>query len=337
MQFKNITANEDLELSTRLIIHEAENRGFSVEILDKANNFIRISNNDRSEYIMQATRTRSDSYISPLIMENKLVTKIILGEAGINTPSGSSYLSIQSLIEDFPKWKNRAFVIKPNSTNFGKSVFLFPSGAAEKDFALAAESAFKADKQVLVEQLFEGKEYRFLVIGNYVRAVLHRVPANVTGDGNKTIAELVNDKNKNPLRGKGYVTPLEKLELGDEEKMYLDAQGFDFTSVPAYGETIYLRENSNISTGGDSIDFTDNIDPSYKDIAVAAAKAVDASICGVDLIAKDITRHADTDNYTVIELNFNPALHIHDFPANGKNRKVEKHVLDLLGLQEEKC
>lgn len=45
---------------------------------------------------------------------------------------------------------------------------------------------------------------------------------------------------------------------------------------------MYLRENSNISTGGDSVDYTDDIPQKFKDIAVNAAKAAGSKICGVD-------------------------------------------------------
>jgi glutamate--cysteine ligase len=114
------------------------------------------------------------------------------------------------------------------------------------------------------------------------------------------------------------------------EKAYLAARGLTFDSVPAEGETVYLRENSNISTGGDSIDCTDDMPDYYKEIAAKAAQAVGARICGADLIVPDLARVPG--DYCVIELNFNPALHIHDFPYKGKNREVEKKVLDLLGL-----
>lgn len=53
------------------------------------------------------------------------------------------------------------------------------------------------------------------------------------------------------------------------------------------GRNCFL-ENSNISTGGDSIDFTDDIIDDYKAIAVAAAQAVGARICGADIIIEDI-------------------------------------------------
>ncbi len=99
-----------------------------------------------------------------------------------------------------------------------------------------------------------------------------------------------------------------------------------------FGQIVYLRENSNISTGGDSIDHTDDIHAGYKAAAVRAAQAVGARICGADLIIPDLHAAPSADNYSIIELNFNPALHIHDHPFSGQNRHVEGKVLDLLGF-----
>ena len=201
------------------------------------------------------------------------------------------------------------------------------------DFTRACKSAFDEDESVLAEEFIEGKEYRFLVIDGITRAALHRVPANVTGDGASSVGELIEFKNADPRRGERYRSPLEKIRTGAEEELCLRAQGLDFDSVIGPGTTVYLRQNSNISTGGDSIDFTDLIHPGYGDIASASAAAVGAKICGVDMMIADTEAEPDERNYAIIELNFNPALHIHDFPFSGKNRAVEKYVLDALELR----
>ena len=323
---------EDMELSTQLLIREALERGHRVEVLDRGESFIRVTGNHRVEFIRQATRTSADTYIAPLIMENKQVTKQLLWEAGIRVPEGCAFDSELEMNQAWSKWRDRAFVIKPNATNFGRAVSMFPTGADKNAFGRAVRSAFAADSQVLLEALIPGKEFRFLVIGDFVRAVLHRVPANVVGDGVSSIGALVEEKNRDPLRQKGYISPLEKLGLGPVEETFLAAHNRTFESVPKRGETVYLRENSNISTGGDSIDFTDQVHAGYKDLAFAAASAVGARISGVDLIASDITAQPDDTNYAIIELNFNPALHIHDFPFKGENRRTGRHVLNLLGL-----
>ncbi|WP_411552374.1 hypothetical protein [Paenibacillus lautus] len=167
-------------------------------------------------------------------------------------------------------------------------------------------------------------------MGDQVVGVLHRVPANVVGDGVHTIEQLVHEKNKDPLRGKGYKTPLEKIQLGEAEEMFLKNHSMSWNDIPQQGEVIYLRENSNISTGGDSIDFTDEIPNSYKELAVQSAKAAGATICGVDMMIDSLEEEATDTNYSIIEINFNPAIHIHCYPYIGKNRKANEKILDLL-------
>lgn len=324
------TEMNGLELSTQILISEALRRGFEVDVLDYDDNFIRLRKGGRAEYIKQATKTSADTYIAPLIMENKEVTKIVLKEHGINVPEGITVKSVDEALEKFRLFNEKSIVVKPKSTNFGQGVIILKSSKSKEDYKNAVEQAFEYDSSVLIEEFIPGKEYRFLVIGDETAAILHRVPANVAGDGAHTIEELVNEKNKDPLRGKGYVTPLEKIQLGTTEKEYLAFQGKDIHYVPQNGETVYLRENSNISTGGDSLDFTDEILESYKTLAVNAAKAVGAKICGADIIIQDIHAEPDAKNHSIIELNFNPALHIHNFPYKGVNRHVEEKVLDLL-------
>jgi glutamate--cysteine ligase/glutathione synthase len=323
---------DGLELSTQILIREALRRNIDVEILDRADHFIRLTKDSKVEFVKQATKTSADTYISSLIMENKKVTKLILSEHGIQVPADSTFYSIEDAINQYAQFAGQSIVIKPKSTNFGVGVVIFKPLDSLEDYRNALEQAFKYDSSVMVEQFLPGKEYRFLVIGDETVAILHRVPANVTGDGVSTIEQLVVEKNRDPLRGTGYVTPLEKIKLGDIEKVFLQGQGKGFGDIPSEGETVYLRENSNISTGGDSIDYSDEVLQAYKDIAVEAAKAVGAKICGADLMIQDILAEPTPDNYGIIELNFNPALHIHNFPYQGLNRQVEQKVLDLLGF-----
>lgn len=322
-----------LELSTQIVIKEAMRRDIEVEVIDWEDNFIRLKKGNKTEYVKQATKTSVDSYITPLIMENKEVTKIVLRENGINVPEGITVKSASEAMSSFQVFQGKDIVIKPKSTNFGKGVIIIKDLSSVKALENAVEQALQYDGSVLIEEFIQGLEYRFLIIGEEVVAILHRVPANVSGDGVHTIKELVDEKNKNPLRGKGYVTPLEKISLGIVEEEYLDLQGKNVDYIPKEGETVYLRENSNISTGGDSIDFTDLILQEYKNIAINAAKAVGAKICGADIIIRDVNEIPDKDNHSIIELNFNPALHIHDFPYQGQNRQVECKLLDLLGFK----
>lgn len=334
-QLKNYNFNglEDMELSTQLLLREAVRRGVSFEILDRKENYIRLQKAGKTQYVKQATKTSLDNYASILAMENKLVTKKILAEHGIRVPKGTEYTQAESAKADFELLHGRPVVIKPNQTNFGIGITILKENRDEIIFKRAVDIAFEHDSTILIEEFIPGKEFRFFVIGDEVVGILHRIPANVTGDGLKSISELVQIKNQDPLRGKGYRTPLEKIQLGEAEALFLKAQDKDFDSIPASGETVYLRENSNISTGGDSIDFTDEVHDSYKRIALKAAKALNVTITGLDMMIPDYTQEASDYNYAIIELNFNPAIHIHCHPFKGKNRKLNEKLMDVLGYE----
>ena len=332
MQPFNTKGFEHMELSTQILIKEAIHHGLEVEILDKKDNFILIKNKTKQEYIKQATKTSLDTYINILMMENKYVTKALLLQNKISTPLGKIYYTKQEAWSDYALYKAKDIVIKPNSTNFGKGVHLFKKEQTQEEFESTVKNTFLFDEAILIENFVQGREFRYLVIDDCVEGILHRTPANVIGDGIHTIKKLVELKNENPLRAKGYTAPLEKIKLLQIELDYLRSHNWDTQDIPKKDEQVFLRENSNISTGGDSIDYTDMIHPSYKQIAIEASKILGVKFCGVDIIIKDIHQEAKEHNYSILELNFNPAIHIHTFPAQGKNRNIAKSILKALKL-----
>ncbi len=137
---------EALELSTQLVVKEALGRGHAVDVLDAESCFIRIRGKGKTEYLQQATRTSADSYVSPLIMENKKVTKLLLREAGIRVPDGREYTDLATLRADFGQLRDRGVVVKPNSTNFGIAVSLLPAPVGEDEYLRAGEAAFQEDR-----------------------------------------------------------------------------------------------------------------------------------------------------------------------------------------------
>ena len=332
-RFYALSAFDNMELSTQALLFDAIQKGLKIEILDERDQFISLQFGDHLEYVKNGNMTSHDSYISPLIMENKVVTKKVLSKAGFNVPQSIEFTDVKSAVENFPLFENRAVVIKPKSTNFGLGISIFQQGVTDRDdFAKAVEIAFREDKEIMVEDYLLGTEYRFFVLGDQTLAVLLRVPANVIGDGVHTVAELVAAKNAHPLRGDGSRTPLKKIALGDIEQLQLKEQGLTVDSIPAKDQLVQLRANSNISTGGDSIDMTDEMHASYKEIAVGISKAMGAAVCGVDLIIPDLKKPAEPSlrSWGVIEANFNPMMMMHIFPFSGQSRRLTMNVIKML-------
>lgn len=322
----------EMEMSTQLLLFDALKLGLETELLDSHDQFLKLTHGDKTEYVRNGNMTSKDTYISHWIMANKTVTKKILKNYGYRVPHGEEFASIEDAVNAYALFDRKAIVVKPKSTNYGLGISIFKHPASYEAYSEAVRLAFEEDGQILVEDYIEGTEYRFVVIDDKVEAVLLRQPANVTGDGRQTIEQLIQKKNTHPYRGIKHRAPLEIIKMGELERLMLKEQGYTFDSVPAEGERVLLRENSNISTGGDSIDMTDDMDESYKKLAVEMAKALEVKVTGLDLIIPDIARPSTKDKpgYVVIEANFNPAMHMHAFVQEGKGRNLTRKVIDML-------
>lgn len=321
----------DLELSTQILMFDAIQKGIEVQVLDAHDQFLRLKHKKHVEYVKNANMTSKDNYIVPLIMENKVVTKKVLADAGFKVPFGREFDNVDEALRSYAEFKNGPFVVKPKSTNYGLGISIFKEQPTEADFKDALQYAFGEDKTVLVEKFQPGTEYRFFVMNNKVQGIILRTPANIVGDGKHTIKELVEIKNQDPLRGTHYRSPLEKIKLGEIEKLMLKEQGYSVDDVLSAGEKVNLRENSNVSTGGDSLDYTDEIPHEYQKMAVDAANALGAAVVGLDIIIPDILAPVDSEGaYSIIEANFNPAMHMHAYPYKGKSRRITLEVLKML-------
>ena len=323
---------EEMELSTQMLLFDAIQKGIHFEILDEQDQFLKLWHKDHVEYVKNGNMTSKDNYVVPLAMANKTVTKKILADAGFPVPAGDEFTSLEQGLAYYPLIKDKQIVVKPKSTNFGLGISIFQEPASLDNYQKALEIAFAEDTAVLVEEFIPGTEYRFFILDGRCEAVLLRVAANVVGDGKHTIRELVAQKNANPLRGRDHRSPLEIIELGDIEQLMLTQQGYAPDDILPEGKKVNLRRNSNISTGGDSIDVTETMDSSYQELAAAMATSMGAWACGVDLIIPDKTQPASKEkpHFTCIELNFNPAMYIHTYCAEGPGQAITPKILDKL-------
>lgn len=324
---------KDMELSTQMVIFDSLQKGLKVEILDRRDQFIKLTFGQHVEYIKNANMTSLDNYVVPLMMENKTVTKKVLASAGFSVPHGKEYGSADAAKQDYGFFADRGIVVKPKSTNFGLGISIFKEGATMSAYEKAVDLAFAEDVDILVEEFIPGTEYRFFVIDGKTESVVLRIPANVTGDGQATIAELVALKNQDKLRGQQYRAPLQKIQTGELEALMLKEHGYTFETVLPAGEIVYLRENSNVSTGGDSIDMTAEMPAGYQEIAAAAVRSLGAEISGIDVIIPDLQVPATLNHhqaYSIIEANFNPAMHMHAFPYRGEGQRLSLQVIQLL-------
>lgn len=322
---------EGFELSTQDVLKEAMRHGIEIDVLDEAENLVRLSYKDQTEIIKNGNMTRLDSLISYFVMEDKVVTKKILSDVGIHVPQGVNFNNLDQALHHYSQLKEEAIVVKPKNTNYGLGITIFHHKPSQKDYEDAIKFAFQQDTDVIIEEFLEGTELRFYIQGGEIKGIVERQPAQVKGDGQSTIHQLIEEENKHSLRGVQHFAPMTYLEKGEAERLQLAQQGYTFDSVPSKDEIVYLRANSNVSTGGMSIDRTEEVHPEFKAIAIKAANALEANFCGIDLILRDWTIPPSEDNpYGIIEANFNPAMWIHRFVGEGTPRYVGYEVLKQL-------
>lgn len=322
--FRPLEGYENFEATTQIIIAEIIKRKLPFKIIDPDNNLIAVKYDNREYIIHEGTISDANSLIAYWISNDKWMTKQFLSLSGIRHARGV----LLKAGEDHKKASLPSFplVVKPYNTDHGIAVTAGITDGAQ--LVQALDRAFRHSDKVIVEEYYPGREYRFLVIDGMVRAVAYRDPANVTGDGETTMRELIEKKNLG--RGDDYRYPLLKIKVDEEVERNLDEQGLTLSFVLPKGQKVYLRKNSNLSTGGDSIDVTDTMPAFYKEVAVRAAQSATLRLAGVDIIIREPDAVPSEDDYIVVELNAPAMLSMHDFPWLGKNRNVEKYVLDCI-------
>ena len=109
----------------------------------------------------------------------------------------------------------------------------------------------------------------------------------------------------------------------------LKHQGLGFQSVPAKGQRVYLLDNANLSTGGDSVDVTENVHPAFKRLAVKLTRDMGLRLCGVDLMIQgDISQKPTI--YWVLEINSAPGLDHYAKIGRAQEKVVENLYLQVL-------
>jgi hypothetical protein len=145
--------------------------------------------------------------------------------------------------------------------------------------ALAFDLAAAFCPEVVVEEVFEGRDYRVVVVDGKVVAASERVAAHVVGDGVPTVGELIDIENRNPLRGDGHEKPLTRIKVDALVEAFLRRWGRSLSDVPPAGERVFLRQTANLSTGGTAREVTDEVHPDVARLCERAA-ALSATLGG---------------------------------------------------------
>ncbi|MDQ3284044.1 MAG: cyanophycin synthetase, partial [Acidobacteriota bacterium] len=276
---------------------------------------------------IQATIGSTTRFLGVDIAGNKDKTKMILGFHGIPVPGGD----VTRDVEEGLRIANRIgwpVVVKPLDASQGRGIAT--NIRNEEEFRIAFEDAKRYRSSIVVERYLPGRDFRLLVINKKFVAAAERVPAHVIGDGEHTIAQLVDKANEDPRRGVGHEKVLTKIKCDGATTRLLHLRGMTLDSVPSKGEFVALKTTANLSTGGTSIDVTDRVHPANIEMAERIAGLVDLDIAGIDVVAPDLETPVRENGGGIVEVNAAPGFRMHTHPTEGKPRPVGEAVVDML-------
>ncbi|HEY5860554.1 MAG TPA: cyanophycin synthetase, partial [Actinomycetota bacterium] len=278
---------------------------------------------------IRATMTSQTSALAVDIAGDKKMTNGLLAAAGLPVPKSEVVRAEDDAVAaalriGFP------VVTKPLDGNHGRGVGL--ELRTERAVRTGFKRALKESRhgQVVVESFVTGSDYRVLVIGGRMVAIAERVPAHVTGDGRRTIRELVEKANQDPRRGIGHEKVLTRIKVDEAAADLVKKQGFALEEVPPKGEQVLLAATGNMSTGGISIDRTWDAHEDNVEIAEEAARVVGLDVAGIDFLATDISTPVRETGGAIVEVNAAPGFRMHTHPTEGEPQYVARPVIDLL-------
>jgi len=324
-RFQRLYETVRLGPSTGAIVEEARRRGIPVRRLNSRSLVqLGLSRNLRR---IQATVTDRTSSIAVDIAQNKDETKRVLGNIGLPVPRGDAVRAVDDAV-DVAEDVGYPVILKPLDASHGRGI----SARLDDEASLRAAwpAANQYSRRVVVERFATGRDHRVLVVNGKAVACAERVPARVSGDGRHTIRELIEEANRDPRRGVGHAKILTHLPADDQTESYLAITGRTLDTVPGAGEEVFLRQTANLSTGGTSIDRTDEMHPDNVTACEMAAAAVGLDIAGIDVMSEDISVPFRENGAVIIEVNAGPGIRMHTHPTEGNPRPVGAAIVDML-------
>lgn len=321
----SINKEEGLGPSTQSIVNAAKERGIPWRRLN--NNSLVMLGQGVNQKIICASMACTTSSIGVDMASDKEQTVKILKEAFVPVPEGKTIETKDELLSAI-KELGFPLVTKPVNGNHGRGITININDEAK---AIAGfEEAQKISNEVIIQKYVKGNDYRFLVINYKLEAIARRVPAMVVGDDTSTIQQLIDDVNNDPSRGEGHEKVLTTIKVDTHTNSILVEKNLTLNSVLPFGEILFLKNTANLSSGGTARDVTDIVHPDNIFLAERIARIMNLDICGIDIIAEDITTPITEKNGTILEVNAGPGFRMHLSPSKGKGRNVGEPVVEML-------
>ncbi|WP_048437818.1 hypothetical protein [Caenimonas sp. SL110] len=250
---------------------------------------------------------QADSMTGTLLARDKLLSNRLVRRLGF---PGVTHLVASNEEQAIAAARRLGYpvVLKPISSGKGKGVSAYVMDDSETGVAFA-NAAASSRQGVIVERHVAGDDHRLAVFGGKLAWVAARYPASVTGDGLRTVAELIEAENHRRRRDPAATDDgLRQLEVDPDVIVHLRKHGLSPDSLPPAGTVVSLRSVANIAKGGSIADVTHLAHPDNIHMAEAIARSFRMDAMGVDFMTPDISRSWREVPCAVIEVNGTPGI-----------------------------
>ena len=266
-----------------------------------------------------------DDSVTLAVAGNKVIVYRILDDLGIPVPRHLKFdLDHMAAARDFLAAAGGPVAVKPAfDTGAGAGVTVNVRDARSLMNAAAWARAFCPE--LIVEQQIDGDNYRLLYLdGELLDCVLRRPPV-VTGDGQRSIRQLIAAENAQRLTA-GTMRSQVLLTIDLDLRNTLRTQGLSLDSIPDKGSEIKLKQVVNDNRGDENETAVSLLSPSVVEAGRQILDTLGIRLGGVDIITRDPGVPLAETGGVVIDVNTTPGFYYHYFKCDG-SFPVATHIL----------
>ncbi|MCD2137389.1 ATP-grasp domain-containing protein [Salinicoccus halitifaciens] len=253
------------------------------------------------------------------------MTKQYLKAAGVPVPEGkmlSIHNSDYNEAAEYAGHIGYPVIVKPAEASLAIGVRTNIQSKEDLHEALDHVHVELGYKDIIIERHAAGYDTRTYVAGDQVIASFKRVRGNIIGDGESSIMQLIEMKNKyrkmNPhLSG-------DLIEVEENLIDFINEQGYQLDSILENGKKVDLSGSTFAKDYSETVDITDELTENFKKTAVEAIRCLP----GMNLAGVDIIMDQENDRNYVLEVNCRPNIGGHLFPVIGQSRDVPGAIID---------
>lgn len=291
--------------------------------------YLKVTVGDRST-LVHFHHVNIDTYLNYLLVAEKTIVHRLLDENGFPVPRFVEYAltDLPTALRLMADVGGRC-VVKPSKGSGGSGITTGVDSTSRLRAASLAASAHTRTNLVIEEEI-PGDSYRLLFLGGELIDAVRRGRPTVVGDGEHTIADLIDKENEARLNTRP-ARSFTCIEADLDCRLRLSDHGIDLKHVPASGEQVVVKNVANQNGKRDNVGVLVDIHPYFHELGDRVSSVLGLNLVGMDVMTTDISMPLDENGGALNELNIPPGLHYHELVAAPAGRPdVGRQILDFI-------